>query len=45
MDYPEMNFLLYLLDKFLEMNDMGKDVTVNDLYDRLNEETTPIGGG
>jgi hypothetical protein len=44
-DYPEMNFLLYLLDKFIEMNDLDKEVTVKDLYDKLNEEMTPIGGG
>ena len=40
-----MNFLLYLLDKFIEMNDLDKEVTVKDLYDKLNEEMTPIGGG
>lgn len=46
MENPEMDFLMYLLNRFIDMNDMDiEKTTVKDLLDRLNEELTPIGGG
>lgn len=46
MENPEMDFLMYLLKRFIDMNDMDiEKTTVKDLLDRLNEELTPIGGG
>lgn len=46
MDNPEMEFLQYLLKRFIEMNDIEVEkATLTDLLDRLNEELTPIGGG
>lgn len=46
MDSPEMEFLQYLLKRFIEMNDIDeKSTSVQDLLDQLDEELTPIGGG
>jgi hypothetical protein len=43
---PEMEFLQYLLKRFIEMNDLDVEkASVKDLLDKLNEELTPIGGG
>jgi hypothetical protein len=43
---PEMEFLQYLLKRFIEMNEMDiENASVKDLLDKLNEELTPIGGG
>lgn len=46
MENPEMDFMLYLLNRFIEMNDIDtEESTVRDLLDKINEELTPIGGG
>ncbi len=46
LEYPELNFLVFLLDRFVEETDVDiKKATVSELYDKLNEEMTPIGGG
>ena len=46
METPEMEFLQYLLSRFIDMNDMDPDkVSVRELMNRLDEELTPIGGG
>lgn len=46
MGNPEMEFLQYLLKRFIEMNDMDiEKASVKDLLEKLNEELTPIGGG
>ena len=46
MENPELEFLQYLLKRFIEMRDIdvGK-ATLMDLLDQLSEELTPIGGG
>jgi hypothetical protein len=46
MENPEMDFLQYLLRRFIEMEDIEPaKCTVQDLMDRLMQELTPIGGG
>ena len=41
-----MEFLQYLLKRFIDMNDMDiEKASVKDLLEKLNEELTPIGGG
>lgn len=46
MENPEMEFLHYLLNRFIEMNDIDVEkASLGDLLDKLNEELTPIGGG
>jgi hypothetical protein len=46
MENPEMDFLQYLLRRFIQMEDINVDeCTVQDLMDRLLQELTPIGGG
>jgi hypothetical protein len=46
MENPEMEFLQYLLKRFIDMNDMDiEKASVKDLLEKLNEELTPIGGG
>jgi hypothetical protein len=43
---PEMEYLQYLLARFIEMNELDVDkATVAQLLHKLNEELTPIGGG
>ena len=46
MENPEMDFLQYLLRRFIVNEDIDVEkCTVKDLLDRLMEEMTPIGGG
>lgn len=46
MENPEMEFLQYLLNRFIDMNDIDAEkASLMDVLDRLNEELTPIGGG
>jgi hypothetical protein len=43
---PEIEFLQYLLNRFIEMNEIDVEkASLRYLLDRLNEELTPIGGG
>ena len=46
MENPEMDFLQYLLKRFIANEDIDVEkCTVKDMLDRLMEEMTPIGGG
>lgn len=46
MEAPEMEFLQWLLDRFIEMNDLDPEkASLKDLLERLRLELTPIGGG
>lgn len=46
MENPELEFLQWLLKRFIDMNDIDQDaVSVKELLGRLDEELTPIGGG
>lgn len=45
MENPELEFLQYLLNRFISMRDVPVDATVAQLLDSLDEELTPIGGG
>ncbi|MHB8896699.1 MAG: hypothetical protein ACYC99_16205 [Candidatus Geothermincolia bacterium] len=46
MENPEMDFLQYMLNRFIAMEDIDPEkCTVQDLLDRLMQELTPIGGG
>ena len=41
-----MEFLQWLLGKFIQMNDIDTETaTLKDVLDKLSEELTPIGGG
>jgi len=43
---PEMEFLQWLLNRFVIMNEIDVErTTLAQLMDKLNEELTPIGGG
>ena len=46
MENPEMEFLQWLLSKFVQMNDIDIEAaTLKEVLDKLSEELTPIGGG
>ncbi|MBU1672245.1 MAG: hypothetical protein KKF41_13345 [Actinobacteria bacterium] len=46
MENPELEFLHWLLRRFVDMNDLDVEkTTVKELFERLMEELTPIGGG
>ncbi len=46
MENPELEFLQWLLRRFIDMSEIDADsATVKELLKRLNEELTPIGGG
>jgi hypothetical protein len=46
LENPEMEFLQYLLNRFIEMNDLDVEkASLRDLLNKLDEELTPIGGG
>lgn len=46
LENPELEFLQYLLKRFIEMRDIDLDkASLKDLLDNLSEELTPIGGG
>jgi|BarGraNGADG00312_2_1021985.scaffolds.fasta_scaffold90845_1 hypothetical protein len=43
---PEMEFLQWLLSKFIQMNDIDiETATLREVLDKLSLELTPIGGG
>jgi hypothetical protein len=46
METPEMEFLLYLLNRYLKNNELDmSQVTVAELIENINMNLTPIGGG
>ena len=46
MENPEMEFLQWLLGKFIQMNDIDQETaTLKEVLDKLSFELTPIGGG
>ncbi|HEY5502670.1 MAG TPA: hypothetical protein VIJ97_05115 [Candidatus Anoxymicrobiaceae bacterium] len=46
MENPEMEFLQWLLGKFIQMNDIDVETAaLKDVLDKLSLELTPIGGG
>ena len=46
MENPEMEFLQWLLTRFVEMNDIDVETaTLKNVLDRISLELTPIGGG
>lgn len=46
LENPELEFLQWMLRRFVEMNDIDVEkTTVRELVDKLIEELTPIGGG
>ena len=46
MEAPEMEFLQWLLKRFMDMNSIDPEkATVKELWEKLQEELTPIGGG
>lgn len=46
MENPEMEFLQWLLGKFIQMNDIDVETaSLKEVLDRLSLELTPIGGG
>jgi hypothetical protein len=46
MESPEMEFLQWLLRRFVDMNEIDVERTsVAELLNKLDEELTPIGGG
>ena len=45
-EYPELDFLQYLLRRFVENEELDPaKCTIQDLIDRLLQELIPIGGG
>ena len=46
MENPEMEFLQWLLGKFIQMNDIDVETaSLKEVLDRLSLELTPICGG
>jgi len=46
MENPEMEFMQWLLSRFIDINDIDVDTaTLREVLDKLSEELTPIGGG
>lgn len=46
METPEIEFLQYLLRRFIEIREIDiEKTTVKSLLNQLDEELTPIGGG
>lgn len=46
LENPELEFLQYMLKRFIEMRDIDVEkASLKDLLDNLSEELTPIGGG
>lgn len=46
METPELDFLLYLLTRFAKNNDLDPEkTTLQDVYNSINLNLTPIGGG
>ena len=46
MENPEMEFLQYLLRRYIELSGIDASrASLKDLLDKLQEDLTPIGGG
>lgn len=46
MEVPEIEFMLYLLTRYIEFNDLAPEqITVAELFENINMALTPIGGG
>jgi hypothetical protein len=46
METPEIEFLLYLLTRYVKNNSLNPaEVSVAELFDNINMNLTPIGGG
>ncbi|MBN2025455.1 MAG: hypothetical protein JW854_01645 [Actinobacteria bacterium] len=46
METPEIEFLLYLLTRYVKNNSLDpKKSSISDLIDNINMNLTPIGGG
>ncbi len=46
METPEIEFLLYLLTRYIKNNDLdAAQATVAELLENINMNLTPIGGG
>jgi hypothetical protein len=46
METPEIEFLLYLLSRYINNNDLNPaQLTVDELMENINLNLTPIGGG
>lgn len=46
METPEIEFLLYLLTRYIRNNNIDpKKVSVAELMENINVDLTPIGGG
>ena len=46
METPEIEFFLYMLTRYIEANGLNPDSTsISELFDNINLNLTPIGGG
>lgn len=46
MENPELEFLLYLLNRYVKNNDIDPaKLTVAELMENINVNLTPVGGG
>ena len=46
METPEIEFFLYMLTRYVETNGLDPDNTsISELFDSINLNLTPIGGG
>ena len=46
METPEMEFLIYLLTRYINNNELNPaQITVDELLENINLNLTPIGGG
>lgn len=46
METPEIEFLLYLLNRYIKNNDLdAAKITVEELLENINVNLTPVGGG
>jgi hypothetical protein len=46
METPELEFFLYLLTRYVKNNELDPDkITVAELFQNINLNLTPVGGG
>ncbi len=45
MENPELEYLQWLLMRFIREESVEGDVSLKDVLDRLNRALTPLGGG
>lgn len=45
MENPELEFLQWLLMRFIKEEGIEEGMTLQDVLDRLNRALTPLGGG